>query len=141
MAQCCPLSHTKTDAYQERIEAFMTASVVAVFILSCSFVLPLILIGDFLLRLISKNRYGIFKPFARKFKKLFRLPRVQIDDAPKRFARILGMIMSLNLIVLYAFDQHEAAVILSLIFISLSLMDAFFDYCVGCKLYMLFKRH
>ena len=140
MAKCCPISHIKADSYQERIEAFITASAVAGFVISCSFVMPLILVADFLLKLSSKNRYGIFKPVSKKCKELFNLPQKSVDDAPKKFARILGMIMSLNLIILYFFDLHEPAVILSIIFITFALLDAFFDFCIGCKIYTAFKK-
>lgn len=140
MPKCCPISYRKADPYQERIEAFFTAVAVAGFILSCSLVMPLILITDFFLKLSSKNRYSLFRPASRLCKHLFNLPQQSVDDAPKRFARVLGMIMSVNLAILYLFDLHEPAVILSIIFITFALLDAFFDFCVGCKLYMLLKK-
>ena len=140
MTECCPISQKRTDSYLERIEAFITAAVVATFVMTCSFAMPLILAIDFLLKLATQNRYGIFRPLSKKCKEIFKLPQKSVDDAPKKFARLLGMLISFNLVVLYMLNLHIPAVILSCIFITFALLEAFFDYCVGCKIYTALKK-
>ncbi|WP_200762373.1 DUF4395 domain-containing protein [Nitrosophilus alvini] len=140
MAKCCPISQRRTDSYLERIEAFITAAIVTIFVMTCSFVMPLLLAIDFLLKLATQNRYGIFRPLSKKCKEVLKLPQKSVDDAPKKFARVLGMIMSFNLVVLYIFNLHIPAVILSCIFITFALLEAFFDYCIGCKIYTALKK-
>ncbi len=137
----CPISQNRTDSYLERIEAFFTALIVAVFIITCSFIFPLILLLDYILKLSTKNRSGLFKPVAKKCKDFLNLPRKDVDEAPKKFAKILGTIISFNLIILYIFQLHTPAVIISLIFITFALLEAFFDFCVGCKIYGFIKRY
>ena len=140
MAKACPISQRRTDSYLERVEAFITACVVTLFIMSCTFVVPLLLVLDYLLKIFSSNRYGLFRPFSKRVKNALMLPCKDVDDAPKAFARVLGAFMSINLIVLYFLGLHIPAVILSVVFITFALLEAFFDFCVGCKIYALCKR-
>ncbi len=140
-ANSCPISQNRTDSYLERIEAFISAIIVTVFIVTCSFIFPLILLFDYILKLSSRNKSGLFKPVAKKCKDILNLPQKDVDEAPKKFAKILGTIISFNLIILYTFQLHIPAVIVSLIFITFALLEAFFDFCVGCKIYSLIKRN
>ncbi|WP_456403596.1 DUF4395 domain-containing protein [Hydrogenimonas sp.] len=141
MARSCPVSHRRTDATIERIEAFLTALTVAAFIATCTFVMPLLLAVDFALKLLTHNRLGLFRPLSRGCREILRLPSRPVDDAPKRFARILGAAMSLNLILLYFFQLHTPAVILASLFIAFALLEALFDYCIGCRIYTIWRAN
>ncbi len=140
MSRHCPISSRRSDAYTDRIEALFTALTVAAFLATCTFVLPLLLAADFVLRLLTHNRHGLFRPLSERCRKLLNLPRRPVDDAPKRFARLLGAILSINLVLLYTMQMHSVAVILASLFMAFALLEALFDFCIGCRIYTLAIR-
>jgi len=57
------------------------------------------------------------------------------DDAPKRFALILGAVMLMMILSTNLYSLETISWILSVNLIILKLLDVIFNYCVGCKLY------
>ncbi len=136
----CPISDVRSDLYLDRIEAFIAAGGIAFFAMTCTLVAPLLLMLDYLLKIATKNRAGLLRPISLYCKRVLGLEDKWVDDAPKRFARVLGAVMMANLTIFYFLGLHSAAVILSAVFISFALLEAFFCFCIGCRLYTWIQR-
>ena len=133
----CPISHTHVDERVARLNGFTSL----VFVVGGIY-LPLLWIMiaiDFALRSFKIK----FSPVAR-FNKLvvviLKLKPVPIDAAPKKFAAKMGLIMSLALLILTYFNLLLIINILLAMFIAAISAEAFFNYCVGCKIYSILVR-
>lgn len=61
-------------------------------------------------------------------------PRMS-DEAPKRFALYLGWSMTILLVFFALMEYGHAVASFAWILLACSLMEAVFEFCVGCTLY------
>ncbi len=61
------------------------------------------------------------------------------DEAPKRFALFIGLLFSVMLSVFYTLGYIKVGEGVSFVLLICALLEGFFDYCVGCKIYQLLK--
>lgn len=130
----CPISSSIINDSE-----FKVAGLVYIFLLfGYLFSEYLFLVGyalvDILMRLspLSKSPVLFFSSVVAKLTKLKYSPR---NEAPKRFALILGSIMLLSIMLAHLYSFHILAFIITSNLIILKLLDVVLDYCVGCKLY------
>ena len=91
--------------------------------------------------------WSVFFPASHPYKFLFGLirPRIgepqELEDArPPRFAQQVGMFFAVSAAVgLLIGSQVVVAVALAFIFIA-AFLNAFFNFCLGCQMYLLLKR-
>ena len=91
--------------------------------------------------------WSVFFPASHPYKLLFGLirPRIgepqELEDArPPRFAQQVGMFFAVSAAVgLLIGSQVVVAVALAFIFIA-AFLNAFFNFCLGCQMYLLLKR-
>ncbi|MDO8261077.1 MAG: DUF4395 family protein, partial [Candidatus Magasanikbacteria bacterium] len=57
------------------------------------------------------------------------------NEAPKRFALILGSVMLLSIMLAHLYSFNVLAFMITSNLVLLKLLDVVLDYCVGCKLY------
>ena len=130
----CPISSSIINDSE-----FKVASLVYIFLLfGYLFSGYLFLVGyalvDILMRLspLSKSPVLLFSALVAKVAKLKYSAR---NEAPKRFALILGSIMLLSIMLAHLYSFHVLAFIITSNLVLLKLLDVVLDYCVGCKLY------
>lgn len=61
-------------------------------------------------------------------------PRLS-NEAPKRFALYLGVIISLLLLFSLFLEFHYFATMITVILFICAGLETLFDFCIGCKLY------
>jgi hypothetical protein len=91
--------------------------------------------------------WSVFFPSTHPYKKLFEAirPRLgepkELEDArPPRFAQQVGLgFATLGLIGLVAGSQLVVTIAFAFIFIA-AFLNAFFNFCLGCQMYLLLKR-
>jgi hypothetical protein len=91
--------------------------------------------------------WSVFFPSTHPYKKLFEAirPRLgepkELEDArPPRFAQQVGLgFATLGLIGLLVSSQLVVAIAFAFIFIA-AFLNAFFNFCLGCQMYLLLKR-
>jgi hypothetical protein len=130
----CPISSSIINDSE-----FKVAGLVYIFLLfGYLFSGYLFLVGyalvDILMRLspLSKSPVLLFSALVTKAAKLKYSAR---NEAPKRFALILGSIMLLSIMLAHLYSFHVLAFIITSNLVLLKLLDVVLDYCVGCKLY------
>lgn len=94
---------------------------------------------DFALR---SSRYASYSPLvvvAKYILDFFCVHAKLSDEAPKKFARYLGLVSSF-FIVLFSFSGWvKVSMIIAVILVLCAFFEAAFDYCVGCKIYHLIQ--
>ncbi len=91
--------------------------------------------------------WSVFFPASHPYKFLFGLIRPKIgepqeleDARPPRFAQQVGLFFAVSAAVgLLIGSQVVVAVALAFIFIA-AFLNAFFNFCLGCQMYLLLKR-
>jgi hypothetical protein len=63
-----------------------------------------------------------------------------VDGGAKRLAGFFGLFFVLLLIGVHFFHAWGVSLIVAALFLSCSLLDVFFDFCVGCKIYFIIKK-
>jgi len=131
-ASSCPISNTKVDERVARLNGL-----VSLFFVLGGMYLPMlwmIIAIDFFVRSINPKSSLVSK-FNRLLLSLFKGKPVLIDAAPKKFAAVMGLGMSLLLIIFHSipFAMGQTAVLW--VFMVAILMEVIFKYCIGCKIY------
>lgn len=91
--------------------------------------------------------WSVFFPSTHPYKKLFAVirprlgePKEMEDARPPRFAQQVGLgFATLGLIGLIASSQLVVTIAFAFIFIA-AFLNAFFNFCLGCQMYLLLKR-
>jgi hypothetical protein len=83
-------------------------------------------------------------PQAWLFKRLIR-PRLAApahfeDPAPPRFAQAVGFVFALSGLVLWSLGFEAAGAVAVGFALAAALLNALFGFCLGCEVYLLFKR-
>lgn len=93
------------------------------------------------LSVLGGPRYSLFGYLFRAVRPTLGIKPGRTEDvAPHRFAEALGAICLLAAAVLYLVGATVAAQVLTLLVVVLALLNAATGLCVGCQMYLLFKR-
>jgi CBS domain containing-hemolysin-like protein len=135
MNPSCPISAKRVDTNRVRLIAMQVSLVSIVLLLSGERFFALLLLLDFTLRVLRKYEFSPFNQMASFIIGFWGMTPKYANELPKRFALILGLSIALLLLIFYFFELSFVAPLLALILFICSLMEALFDYCIGCKIY------
>lgn len=131
----CPISDQRINKQVTRLNALFTiALVVSAFLLN-SVLLLAFLTADFFIRAFTAMKFSPISFVSHFLSNALNLPVKLIDKAPKIFAARLGFLMTLVIVVLYAFNLTLASVIVASILVFFAGLEFLFAICVGCMLY------
>lgn len=136
----CPISFIKIDANIVRINAFYILILFSLYLFSMNKLIILFLLADFAIRLFVSKNYSPLYFLSSRTKELLHVKTKLEDNAPKTLATYFGFLF-LSLILLFDLLHVEtlfyatSGVLLVCLFLELA-----FDYCLGCKIYYLYKR-
>jgi len=140
MSYSCPLNFEQVDSNISRISSFIVASLVITYAVSLNIFILYFLFLDFVNKLFFKKEYSPIAMLALFIKKLFRIKNKYCDGAAKRLATYFGLLFIFLLIVTSLFDFYILSLFVLVTFLSCSFLDAFFNYCLGCKIYYISKK-
>jgi len=140
MNESCPISLKNIDSNIVRLVALQTAIVGIIFVITKMPIFALILLYDFAIRGVRLPKFSPFTIVAKAIVKIFKLQPKSTDEAPKRFALFMGLFVLVLISILILINQEYIEIVLMVILIVCASLEAFFDYCVGCKVYWLIKK-
>ncbi len=135
MKTVCPLSKKTIDEHASQLVGIFVLILLALSYFFTNYILWFLLL-DFLARSINA-RYSILARLSRKILDLLNIEPKPIGAAPKRFAARMGLlfvIILLSLLSINCFIGYQITFILFSVAVSL---EAFFKFCIGCKIYTL----
>jgi hypothetical protein len=136
----CPLNFKRVDESASRISALLVSSLVLFYLISANLYILLFLFVDFVLKLflnIASSPVGMLSEF---IKTSLHIKEKFVDGGAKRLAGFFGLFFVFLLIVTHIFHSLALSLGVALVFLSCSLLDAFFSYCIGCKIYFIIKK-
>ena len=140
MSYSCPINFESVDSYVARFIALMVSILLVVYVITFNVFILYFLFFDFMVRLYCKKDYSPLFQISRFLKKVFRLKNEFTDGGAKRLAGYFAIFFILLLVAGYNLDLYVFSVIIAFIFFACALLEAFFSYCIGCKIYFLIKK-
>ena len=124
------------DPRGPRFAAWITTFVLAAVLLTQSGWLLAAQAVVFALGAAGTNPYALFWK-----RVLTRTPPAELEDArPPRFAQLVGLAFAVAGSALFAAGLPTAGLIATAAALSAAFLNAAFAFCLGCELYLLFKR-
>ncbi len=140
MAKTCPISTRRINSKIVRFISAQVAIFVAALAITKMPIFALILCIDFIARFFRVQKFSPFFILGQFASKILSLKPIFVDEAPKRFALVMGLVMSLVLLGTYGFGFYNFGVTVASIIFICALLETLFDYCVGCKIYYIIKK-
>ena len=140
MAPACPIAFRQIDGTVVRINSLSISLILMAYLLSSQVLLIYVLGIDVALRLFVSKGLSPINQLSRLIKALIRAKTNNTDAGAKRLASYFAFGFAWAIVVLHTFGWIEIAKIVSVIFLACSLMELFFNYCVGCKIYFIYKK-
>jgi hypothetical protein len=138
--QSCPLSFVKIDANVARINAFYIGLVLAIYLITQNQAFVYFLILDFATRLFADKNYSLTYTLSIKSKNLLNIQSVMVDSGAKRLATFLGLTFSILIAVCDFLNLSAPTYLISSILLLCISLEVLFNYCLGCKVYVLYKK-
>lgn len=140
MSNACPLNFKQVDSNTSRFSALLVALLVLVYLVTHNIFILLFLAIDFIVKLFINKKISLIMLFAEFLKNSFNIEDSLVDGGAKRLAAFLGLFFVFLLIGTHYLLPWEITLVFATIFLCCSLLDVFFDYCIGCKIYFIIKK-
>jgi len=140
MSNACPLNFKKVDATISRFSAFIVAILVVLYLFTSNIFLLYFLAIDFVVKLFVDKKLSPIFFISKSLKNILRMQERLSDGGAKRLAGFFGLFFVVLLIVMHFIVPWEISLGVAVIFLFCSLLDVFFDYCIGCKIYFIIKK-
>jgi hypothetical protein len=140
LSYSCPLNFESVDSYVARFVALIVSVLLIAYMMTFNVFILYFLFFDFMVRLFCKKEYSPIFQISRFLKKLFKLKNEFTDGGAKRLAGYFGIFFIIILIAGNNMNLYLFSIIVSFIFLSCAMLEAFFSYCLGCKIYFLIKK-
>lgn len=140
MNYSCPMSFKQIDSNVSRLTSFFVATFVVLYLVYGFSLLLYIVAIDFVMRLFITKDSSLFYMSALFIKEIMNIKDKFVDSGSKRLAAYFGLIFVLMLLVSHYFDVYIITLSVAAIFLTCSLLDVVFDFCLGCKIYFIIKK-
>ncbi len=140
MSHSCPMSFENIDSNVSRLTSVFVSLCVVGFLLTNNIVFLLFLFADFSLRIFSNKELSPLFRISKYLKKVLKLKDAPVDGGAKQLASYFGLLFVLLLIIAYGSSWFTFMYIVAAVFLVCSLLDALFNYCLGCKIYYIIKK-
>ena len=140
MPNSCPLNFERVDSNVSRLSALFVASLVILYLFSSNVYILIFLALDFIIKLFLNKEFSPISMLSKQIKSLFRMKEKFTDGGAKRLAGMFGLLFVFLLIIAHFLNALFISLAVAAIFLSCSLLDLFFSYCIGCKIYFIIKR-
>lgn len=140
MSNACPLNFVQVDSSVARFSALLVALLVIIYLATSNIYILLYLVYDFSMKLFVTPKASLIMILAKLLKNSFRVQEKLVDGGAKRLAAFLGFFFVILLIIAHFLASPFVIFFLAAIFLLCSLLDVFFDYCIGCQIYFIIKK-
>jgi hypothetical protein len=140
MSYSCPLNFEQVDSHASRLRSFLVALLVISYLFTSVEYILYFLVLDFSIKLFLDKHYSFISMIALYARKLFKMQEKFTDGGAKRLAGIFGLFFVSLLVCTHFLGLESLIFIVAGIFLSCSLLDVFFNFCLGCQIYYIVKK-
>jgi hypothetical protein len=140
MAQSCPLVFRQIDGTIARLNALSVFLLLLLFVFVTNPLILLFLGLDFIIRLYgNKNLSPVFQ-ISKGMKKLFGFKSEMVDAGAKRLAAHFGLFFVFLSLATHLAGLNALMYSAVGIFMFCLSLELLFGYCIGCKIYFIYRR-
>ncbi len=140
MKNSCPLNFVKVDSNIARFSSLFVALLVLWYLYSTNLFILYFLAFDFIMKLFLNPGISPITMLATFLKGIFKIQDKFTDGGAKKLAGFFGLFFVFLLIVSHYLDIWAVSLGIAIVFLSCSLLDVFFNFCIGCKIYYIIKK-
>lgn len=140
MSYTCPITFENVDSNISRLSSLLVSLFVVIYLLSLNPYILYFLAFDFYMRMFCQKNFSLVFQASKILKLTFRFSDKMVDGGSKRLAGYFGIFFVLTLVSLNHLHFDLASYTVGIIFLTCSLLDALFNYCLGCKIYFIIKK-
>ncbi len=140
MSNACPVNFIKVDSNVSRISAFIVGLMVLGYLYTQNIYILVFLFVDFILKLFVNPGISPVMIFAEFLKSLFKIKTKYTDGGAKKLAGYFGLFFVTSLLMTHFLHIWLLSFGIAVVFLSCSLLDVFFNYCIGCQIYFIIKK-
>jgi hypothetical protein len=140
MEKCCPINTELVDSKLIRLNAAVIFFILVLFIFTKKDLLIYYVLADFLIRVIFGFRFSPVCIAIRYSLNLMKVEPNKINAGPKKLAAKFGLVFSLLTTVFFIADYKISCLIIVTLFAIATGLEAFFDFCMVCKIYPYLKK-
>lgn len=140
MAPACPIAFRRIDGTITRINSLSISLMLVAYLISSEILFIYILGIDLIIRLFINKKLSPINQMSNLIKIVIRAQTHNTDAGAKRLAAYFALGFSWAVIALHTFGLFNTANIVAVIFVSCSVTELMFNYCIGCKIYFIYKK-
>ncbi len=140
MEKECPVDFIQVNENKVRITAFWVLLLVIASFFVNALPIFIFLSIDFFLRAFNFGKFSPLNIWSGYLVKQFKIPNKPIDQAPKRFAAGIGLVLSALLVILLLTQFLKIVFVLSIVFAGFAFFESFLSFCAGCYVYTFLLR-
>jgi hypothetical protein len=140
MAQVCPLIFRQIDGTIARLNALSVFLLLVLFVFWPNSLILLFLGIDFMIRLYGNKSFSPVFQVSKVLKKLFGFKTEMTDAGAKRLAAHFGLFFVFAALA----SNLSGLIIMTYVTVAVFLlclgMELLFNYCIGCKIYFIYRK-
>lgn len=140
MSKACPLNFIAVDSNTSRLSSLIVAVLVISYVATFNIYILYFLIFDAIMKLFIKKDYSLIYITALYLRKFLKIKEKLTDGGAKRLAGFFGFSFVVFLFIFNILNLWILSLVFGTIFVTCLLLDTFFNYCMGCKVYFVIKK-
>ena len=140
MAQVCPIAFREIDGTISRLNALSVSVFLIVFLITHNIWLLYFMLYDFSVRVYGNKKWSPFFNISSILKETFNMETHMVDAGAKRVAAQLGILFIILMLSASYFNWIVMANVVAIIFLSCTVLEFFFSFCVACELYFILQK-
>ncbi len=136
----CPVDFVSINENKIRLTAGIVFILTLIYLFTGLWIIPAFLLIDFFVRGFNFVSYSLLGIASDKLVAAFSIKQKPTDRAPKRFAAKTGFLFSAAILVFFAFDLKNIALILAIVLATFALLESAFGFCAGCHVYSFYTK-
>jgi len=136
----CPVDFILMDENKARLTAASIFVLSVTFILTSFWLVPVFFVIDFSARAFKLGKYSLLNLLSGRLIKVFSIKPKMTDQAPKRFAAIIGLLFSVAITICFACKYTMAALLLAIVLGIFALLESAFGFCASCYVYHFYNK-
>ncbi len=140
MAQSCPLAFRQIDGTVARLNALSVFLLLLLFLFIPNPLILLFLGLDFMIRLYGNKNFSPIFRVSKLLKKIFGFKSEMVDAGAKRLAAHFGLFFVFVSLVANLAGMTVLMYSAVGIFMFCLSLELLFGYCIGCKIYFIYRR-
>ena len=136
----CPVDFVSINENKVRITAGLVLVLSSVFLVFNHWSIALFLVIDFFTRALMNPKFSILNIVSETLVKTFGVKHKPTDRGAKRFAALIGFVISEIILFSTFFDIAIVAQAAAGVIIFFAFLESVFSFCAGCYVYTFLKN-